>query len=121
MSTIEERFIHLYNNTSMCVPKIKKELNLTHNEYTKLRNSLNQKGLLILRGFKKKRTKKREVKNYSYSNTLKVYDIRKRNRYYGTVKTKEQAERYVELLKQNNWNIEKRWELKLQAIKEVGN
>ena len=63
--------------------------------------------------------KEREVLNYSYNNITKVFEIRKNNRYYGTVKTQKQAERFVELLKDNDWDYGKRWELKLQAIREA--
>ncbi len=113
---LEKKFIKLYNNPQITTRKIRKQLNLEYNEFYRIRNQLLKQGKLKERKFKRTPKPKRVVKNYTRIGGY--YQIKKNMVYYGSCKTIKQARRMVELLKECNWDINCKDEIKKQAIKE---
>lgn len=118
MNELDKEFINLYNNTTLPVRKIRVELGLSQYEYYKLRNHLKE-FLHLRRWSNKKKTNNQDVKNYSYCNSVSSFQIRKKGKYYASVKTEKIAKRLVELLEENDWDYSLRDDLKKQAIMEV--
>lgn len=114
----ETEFIQLYNNYDIPVRKIRRKLNLSHNDFYKLRTKLIQQGKIEPRPFKRQKRQKHQPKWYSYSHSTQDFKIWRNNKYYGSVKTLKQAQRFVELLNENNWDYSLRYELKKQVKKE---
>lgn len=119
MKIKEETFIETYNDNNLSLRKIRRKLGLKHNEFDKIRNQLIQEGKIKPRTFKAPRKKPHIPKNYSFCNTTKNYQIRKNGVYFGCVKKEQEARKFVELLKEKNWDYDLKDELRLQAIKEV--
>lgn len=120
-------FSELYNDKQIRVATIKEQLGLCQNDYRKLRRDAIEEGLILPRT-KPYNTKKPTYKTnprYVYKSIKKgiVYftvtrTINGKRIFYGNFKDIRQADRMVELLKENDWDINKRDELKQQVLRE---
>ena len=121
------KFSELYNDKQIRVATIKKQLGLCQNDYRKLRRDAIKEGLITPRT-KPYNTKKPTYKTnprYVCKSISKgiVYfivtrTINGKRIFYGNFKDIRQADRMVELLKENDWDINKRDELKQQVLEE---
>ena len=59
-----------------------------------------------------------KVKNYSFDHSTLHFRIMKNGRYYGCCKTKEQAEKMVELFRECNWDYDRKDEIKSKVVGE---
>ena len=115
----EQEFIDLCNNTDLSLRIIRRRFGLKYNDFLKLRNRLIEEGKIQPRTFRRKKNTPHKVLNYSYCNTTKTYQIRKKSKYYGCFKNEKQARRFVELLRENDWDYNLKDELKEQVLMEV--
>ena len=119
MKTVKQKVKELYN-AGMPTRKIRKVLGLEFNEYQKLYRELRNNNEITPRKFGRPPRKRKPVKNFSYIRSGGTYQIHKNGRYYGHVRTYKQAERLVELLRENDWNIDLFNNLKKQVIEVEG-
>ena len=109
----------LYND-GVLIKDIKKELGINDSKLYGVVNELKAENRLILRtvGRKKRNAYKTNPKNYHHNRWSGTYKITYGGKYFGTVKTKEQAERFVELMKECDWDYGKRWIVKEMVLNE---
>ena len=113
-------FAEEYNKGELSVPKLKEKLNLTNNEYRKLRKHCIEEGLITLK--KKGRRKKQKTPKYYYmiNRTGKpYYEIRKWGKFYCNTSTESQAKEIVRRLKKCNWDISQVDLIKKNVIDEI--
>ena len=119
-------FSEMYNDKQIRVTEIKKQLGIGVNEYKKLRRDAIQEGLVKPRTkqYKRKRSYKTNPKYVQKTiyKGIEYYQIHRvfngKRYYYGNFRNYRQAERMVELLYENDWDINKRDELKEQVMME---
>ena len=119
-------FSKLYNDDYIPVTEIMDRLGLNMNTYRKLRRDAIEEDLVIPRRakYKKKISYKINPKYISkaHRGRFEYYRVVKRIDskvlYFGYFKDYRQAERMVELLKENDWDISLRTKLKEQVLRE---
>lgn len=119
-------FTRLYNDTSNTVKDIMTELNITTNQYRRLRKYCIEENLVNRRKkpYTKKQTYKTHPKYYSKSrnNGKEYYFVIKtvdgERVYYGCFPTASMAECMVEKLKACDWDKNRVGELKQEVYKE---
>ena len=119
-------FSEMYNDKQIRVATIKEQLGLCQNDYRKLRRDAIQEGLVKPRpvGYKRKTSYKTNPRYVckSISKGIVYFLVTKtvngKRIFYGSFKDIRQADRMVELLKENDWDINKRDELKQQVLRE---
>lgn len=118
-------FSRLYNDKNIPVATIKTGMNLSQSEYKKLRRDAIQEGLVTPRT-KEYKTKESYKTNpqYVYRQLSKgsyhvIRSINGKRCYYGSFNDYRQAKRMVELLKEYNWDITLRTELKERVLNEM--
>lgn len=119
-------FTRLYNDTSNTVKDIMTELNITTNQYRRLRKYCIEENLINRRKkpYTKKQTYKTHPKYYSKSrnNGKEYYFVIKtvdgERVYYGCFPTASMAECMVEKLKACDWDKNRVGELKQEVYKE---
>ena len=119
------KFSEMYNDNQIPVATIKEQLNLNPNKYCKLRRDAIEEGLVTpRRHFIKKGSYKTNPRYISQSviRGIEYYSVHRgfngKRYYFGNFKDIRQAERMVELLYENDWDINKRDELKEQVMME---
>ena len=115
--TLKSDVERLYND-GVLVKNIMRELDLNDGKFYEIVRELKAENRLILRtvGQKKQNAYKANPKNYYYNRYNDSFQIRRSGVYYGSVKTKSQAERFVELMKECNWDYDKRNEVKQRVV-----
>ena len=101
------------------VAEIRKNLNIPSPTFTKMIQQFKKEGKIIPRRkpYKlKRKTQKRIPKYYVKNSNRPGYNIMKGGKYFGYVITREQAERFVELMKECDWDIDMREEVKRRVI-----
>ena len=119
-------FSKLYNDDYIPVTEIMDRLGLNMNTYRKLRRDAIEEDLVVPRRakYKKKISYKINPKYISkaHRGRFEYYRVVKRIDskvlYFGYFKDYRQAERMVELLKENDWDISLRTKLKEQVLRE---
>jgi hypothetical protein len=119
-------FSEMYNDNQIPVATIKEQLSLGQNDYRKLRRDAIEEGLCNPRrkAYKKKLPYKVNPKHIGtqYRGGVEYFKVIKsingKRVYFGYFKDYRQAERMVELLKENNWDISLRNKLKEQVMME---
>ena len=120
------RFSELYNDDYIPVTEIMDRLGLNMNTYRKLRRDAIEEDLVTPRRAKYKRKTSYKINpkyiskvhhgRFEYYKVIKRIDSKVI--YFGYFKDYRQAERMVELLKEHDWDISKRDELKEQVLRE---
>ncbi len=103
----KEDFIKLYNDRSFTVKDIRRELDLSLQEFRLLRNRCNEEGSITLRPSGRSRKPKRKPKFYSvaYHGLAKeTYQICRKDVYYCNCDSVREAEMIVEKLKECGWD-----------------
>jgi len=112
----EENFIEVYNDKSIPACEIPDLLNISKNEYQRLRRNLHDAGKIKLRRASPNKNRKKLKKNKCYSitrsNGYTYYQIVKNREYYCSVKTEAQAKKMVELMEKVDWDKSKMAEIK---------
>lgn len=117
LNETEYQVLEMYNN-DVLIKDIEKELELTHSRYQRIFKKLRVMGLLKKRKRGNYRKNKYVPKNYSFNHTSGSFDICKKGRYFGCVRTQRQAERMVELLRECGWDYSCRDEIKRRVLSE---
>lgn len=122
LDTIGDDFLRLYND-GVKVKDICKELDISKNQFqnilrryvregkiTKVRNpNAGQKRTILNRN-------QHNPKNYFYSRQYKGFIVRRKSKYYGCFKEEKNAERFVELMRECDWDFERRKEIKKRVL-----
>ena len=119
-------FIELYNNPEITVPKIREKLNITNNEYRKLRKHCIENKLVSKRKTyrPRKRTYKTNPKYYCHTvqKGIEYYHVQRRLNgemvHFANFKKAKHAKRMVELLTECNWDKSRAKELKEVVLNE---
>ena len=120
------RFSELYNDDYIPVTEIMDRLGLNQNTYRKLRRDAIEEELIEPRRTKYKRKTSYKINpkyiskvhhgRFEYYKVIKRIDSKVV--YFGYFKDIRQADRFVELLKENDWDRSKRKQLKEQVLNE---
>ena len=104
-----EAFVEEYNRNYLSVTKLCEKLNITRNEYRKLRKHCVEENLITLKRKPNKRKKTYRTHPKYYSKTItrgQVYwKVHKNNKYICNCKTRQQAEEIVKRLKKVDWDL----------------
>ena len=121
-------YARLYNNHKIPVSEIRERLNLSQNKHYRLLAYCREHEMVKPRykynKWDKRREVKKPIKNYTIvkDKHYRYYAVRKfikdKEYHFATFKKEEQAQRMVELLKECNWDFNKRYELKEQVLNE---
>ena len=108
-------------NSDMLVKNIIQELDVSEQTFYKILNELKREGRVIPRkqGQKKQNAYRKNPRHYYMDRHCNSVKIVKDSRYYGCVHSIEQAERFVELMKECNWDYSKRNEVKQRVVNDV--
>lgn len=102
-------FVEEYNRNYLTVPKLCEKLDLSINEYRKLRKHCLEEGLIILRRRQNKRkpNHKTNPKNYSlvFKGRYNYWKISKNSQYYCSCKSEAEAKEIVRRLEACDWDI----------------
>lgn len=101
------RFAKLYMG-NLTVKEIQKQLNITINEYRKLRNIAAKQNLIKLRksGRPKNKKRSRKPRNIYPDYSRRYYPVRNKGEYYCCCKSMKEAEIMRDYLRGNNWSRE---------------
>ena len=120
LDRIGDDFIKLYND-GVKVSVICQRLNITRTQFQNLRQRLVRRGLITTKRNKnggrkpQKRYQRDNPKNY-HNRQAKMFKVVYRMQYYGCFKKEEHAKRFVELMRECNWDINKKNELKKEVL-----
>lgn len=124
LDRIGDDFVRMYDDGESIV-KICETLNITRAQFQNLKQRLIRRGLIKNvrnKGAGRKRTLIREnksnPKNYFYSRQYKGYFVRKKEKYYTCFKKEEDAKKFVELMRECDWDFNRRYELKRKVLNE---
>ena len=124
LEDIAEDFIRLYADETVRVKDICDEFGISKSQYINLLQRLRRRGEITQvrnphAGRKKTRQySKLHPKNYVYNRKEKTFQVRRNGEYYACFKRESDAKRYVELMRENDWDKSKRWILKEKVLKE---
>ena len=124
LDDIQEDFIRLYNDDRVRVVDICNEFGISRSQYINLLQRLRRRGEITRvrnphAGRKKTRQySKLHPKNYVYNRKEKTFQVRRNGEYYACFKRESDAKRFVELMRECNWDKSKRWTLKDKVLKE---
>ena len=124
LEDIAEDFIRLYADETVRVKDICDEFGISRSQYINLLQRLRRRGEITRvrnphAGRKKTRQySKLNPKNYVYNRKEKTFQVRRNGEYYACFKKESDAKRYVELMRENDWDKSKRWILKEKVLKE---
>lgn len=114
----EDEIIQQYKD-GVPVAKIRSNLGIPAPTFNKMIQQFKKEGKITPRrkpyNFKKK-ANKRNPKYYVRVYNRKGFNIVKNGKYFGYVSTKDQAERFVELMKECDWDITRRKEVKRRVV-----
>ena len=124
LEDIAEDFIRLYADETVRVKDICDEFGISRSQYINLLQRLRRRGEIKKvrnphAGRKKTRQySKLHPKNYVYNRKEKTFQVRRNGEYYACFKKESDAKRYVELMRENDWDKSKRWILKEKVLEE---
>ncbi len=114
----EEEIIKLYNQ-GLLIKEISEKLNVSSPALSRVLKKLKSEGKIIPRDNRgKTKKKKRTPKYYHRTHPNGGFCICKKRVHYGYVKTARQAERFVELLKECNWDKSQCQRIKEEVMHE---
>lgn len=116
-------FTEMYNDTNIRVSEIKSRMGIGQNTYTKLRRHCKDEGLIHLRTREyKKKVSTPRYWHHTVAKGIEYYKVVKRVNgeivHFGSFKDARQAERFVELMKECDWDYNRRDALKQQVLNE---
>ena len=124
LEDIAEDFIRLYADETVRVKDICDEFGISKSQYINLLQRLRRRGEITKvrnpHGGRKKTRQysKLHPKNYVFNRKENVFQVRRNGEYYACFKQEKDAKRYVELMRENDWDKSKRWILKEKVLKE---
>lgn len=124
LEDIAEDFIRLYADETVRVKDICDEFGISKSQYINLLQRLRRRGEITkVRNPRAGRKKTRQYsklhpKNYVFNRKENVFQVRRNGEYYACFKQEKDAKRYVELMRENDWDKSKRWTLKEKVMME---
>ena len=124
LEDIAEDFIRLYADETVRVKDICDEFGISRSQYINLLQRLRRRGEITKvrnphAGRKKTRQySKLHPKNYVYNRKENVFQVRRNGEYYACFKRESDDKRYVELMRENDWDKSKRWTLKEMVLND---
>ena len=120
--SVHDELIRLYNNGTKA-DTIMKKLNITKSQYQNFKIRLKRRNEITLKnpnaGKKKQKHHSRlNPKNYYFNRGSDRWYVMHSGTYYACFFTEPQAQRFVELMRECDWDKSKKDELKWKAIKE---
>ena len=121
LEPIKDEFIRLYES-GVKVKTICQELNISNSQYQNYRRRLQKRNQITLNrnpnaGQHKTLLRDRNNPKYYYWNRpARMWYVRYKNRYYACFKKETDAKRYVELMRECNWDYNQRWSLKRRVL-----
>ena len=113
----EDELIQQYRD-GVPVAEIRENLSISSPTFNKMIQQFKKEGKITPRRkpYKLKKKAKRKPKYYVKNQNRKGYNIMKGGQYYGYVLTKDQAERFVELMKECDWDRSQRHIVKKMVV-----
>jgi len=114
----EDEVVQQYRD-GVPVAEIRENLSIPSPTFNKMIRQFKKEGKIIPRRkpYKsKKKKEKRKPKYYVKNQNRKGFNIMKGGQYYGYVLTRDQAERFVELMKECDWDRSMREEVKRRVV-----
>ena len=122
--SVKDDFLTLYLD-GVKVQDIQEKLNITKSQYMNFLRRLRRTGdITTIRnphaGAKPapKHDYKKHPRYYSYNHHINRWTVTYKSRYYACFRKKEQAQCFVELMRECDWDKSKREDLKWRAIRE---
>ena len=122
--SIKDEFTQLYND-GVKIADIQKKLNLTKSQYMNYFRKLRRSGDITKvrnpRAGKKADLRdhyKKHPKHYSFNKRSGFWTVRFCEQYYASFRKKEQAQYFVELMKECNWDMSCKDELRQRVLRE---
>ena len=117
-------FVEAYNSNKLSVPDLRKELDLSRNDYRKLRKHCFEENLVTpkTRGRRKKQKtfpKPRNYSKYKAQGKYTYYTIYHNDTHYCNVKTEAQAKEIVKRLTAVDWDKTQAPRIKQEVISEL--
>ena len=114
----EDGLIQQYRD-GVPVAEIRKNLCISVPTFNKMIQQFKKEGKILPRRKPynlKKKANKRKPKYYVKHQNRKGFNIIKGKKYFGYVNTRDQAERFVELMKECDWDMSMREEVKRRVV-----
>lgn len=113
----EDELIQQYKD-GVPVAEIRKNLSISAPTFNKMVQQFKKEGKIQPRRktYHRKKNKKPSPKYYQRQWNRSGFQIVRRGKYYGYVKTRRQAERFVELMKECDWDMSMRDEVKKKVM-----
>ena len=121
LERIHDDFIRLYES-GVRVKTICETLDISNSQYQNFRMRLNRRGELKVNrnpngGQKRSRKYNRsQPKNYHYNRTTKFFHVVRKNKFFAKFKTEEEAREFVRLMRECDWDYNRRFELKEKVM-----
>ena len=121
LEPIKDEFIRLYEG-GVKVKTICQELNISNSQYQNFRMRLNRRGELSVNrnpnGGQKRSSKynRRNPKNYHWNRETKSFHVVHCGKFYARLHDEEQARRFVDLMRECDWDYNRRFELKEKVM-----
>ena len=123
LDTIQDDFLRMYFDENYQVKDICEKLGISRSQFQNLRMRLVRQGVIEQvrnnRTGRKKvpaRYSKKNPKNYYYDKAHKMFHAKYREEYYGCFKTEDEVKRFVELMRECDWDKSRRHELKKKVL-----
>ena len=122
LEPIQDKFIEMYN-AGVKVKTICQELNISNSQYQnylmRLRRRKEITNVRNPNGGKQKtyiHTPRNQPKNYHWNRVARRFYVKYKDQYYACFKKESDAKRYVELMRECNWDYNQRWSLKRRVL-----
>ena len=122
LDDIKEDFIRLYNDDTVRVVDICDEFGISKSQFTNLLQRLRRSGdITSVRNPHAGRKKTRQYsqlhpKNYVYIRNENTFHVKHNGEYYACFKREDDAKRFVELMRECNWDKSRSKELKEKVM-----
>lgn len=115
----EKDFIQLYKN-GVTAKEIRNQLQLTTKAYSNLLNKCSEEGKIKRRNSynKKLKKEKHQPKHYHFDNSNQIYQVTYKNQYYANFKNLQQAQAFVKLMQECDWDYNQRKSIKEYILKK---
>ena len=121
LEPIKDEFIRMYES-GVKVKTICQELNISNSQYQNFLMRLRRRNqITTIRNpnagkHKTKIHDRKNPKNYHWNHVAQMWYVRYKNKYYACFKKEADAKRYVELMRECNWDYKQRWSLKRRVL-----
>lgn len=122
LDNIQDDFLRLYNDNSLRVVDVCKELDISKSQYQNLRQRMVRRGIISGRrdnrrsGRKTKLKKPYVPKNYHYNSKLDTHIVQRKCKYYSCFKKEEDAKEFVRLMRECDWDYSRKDDIREEVL-----